>query len=408
MRLTAQAVDRLKIAPGERQRDVKDSGARGLYLRLYQSGRKTFLFRYKLAGRVRLLTLGDAATLGLAEARRLAHEAAAKVRAGTDPAAAEQQARAERRRMPTVSEFAAEYIARYAKPNKRTWDEDRRMLDGWVLPRIGRLKLDAVHRRDIVAVLDDCRDAGNVRMPGKLLAVTRKLFRFAVERGVIDASPVVYVTERQPKPARRAMTAADIRTWWAGTDGSHPLVPKPVALGLRLLLLTGQRPGEVAGLRVAELDLDAEGGAVWRIPADRRKRGIGHAVALTPRAEAIVREALDLSDGVHLFPSAAGGPGRVDSGLNRGLRTIFGNVEGRPTPHAARHSVATELEGIGLDEAEIARVLGHQSRGITGKVYVNRRSLSAQRRTLEAWERRLDEILTGQRSGNVLPLANRA
>ena len=408
MKLTAQAVDRLKIAPGERQQDIKDDGARGLYLRLYASGRRTFLFRYKIDGRVRVLTLGDAATLGLAEARRLAHEAAAKVRAGADPGAAEQQARAERRRMPTVSEFADEYVERYAKPNKRTWDEDRRMLDGWVLPRIGRLKLDAVHRRDVVAVLDDCRDAGNTRMPGKLLAVTRKMFRFAVERGVIDASPVVYVTERQPKPARRAMTAADIRTWWAGTDGTNPLVPKPVALALRLLLLTGQRPGEVAGLRVAELDLDAEEGPVWRIPADRRKRGIEHAVALTPRAEAIVREALELCDGMHLFPSAVGGPGRVDSGLGRGLRTIFGDVEGRPTPHAARHTVATELEAVGLDEGEIARVLGHQSRGVTGRVYVNKRSLTAQRRTLEAWERRLDEILTNQRNGSVIHLANRA
>ena len=406
-KLTSQVVERLKITRGKRQEDVKDKDTRGLYLRLYAGDRRTFIYRYRIGGKVRLMLLGDAAAMPLAEARRLAHEASAKLRAGEDPGAAEQQARAERRRMPTVAEFADEYIERYAKPNKRTWSEDRRMLDGWVLPRIGRLKLDTVHRRDIVAILDDCRDAGNTRMPGKLLAVTRKMFRFAVERGVIDITPVVYITERQPKPARRAMTAADIRAWWAGTDGTHPLVPKPVALALRLLLLTGQRPGEIAGLRVAELDLDAEEGAVWRIPADRRKRGIEHAVAITPQAEAIVRKALALCDGVHVFPNAFGGPGRVDSGLNRALRTIFGSVAGRPTPHAARHTLATELEAIGLDEGEIARVLGHQSRGITGRVYINRRSLAAQRRTLEAWERRLDEILTGPRNGNTLPLTGR-
>ncbi len=403
-KLTAQVVDRLKITPGKRQEDVKDSGTRGLYLRLYASGRRTFVYRYRIGGQVRLMLLGEATPETLAEARRRAQAAADSVRAGVDPAAAEQQAREERQRMPTVAEFAVDYINRYAKLHKRTWAEDERMLARWVQPRIGCLKLDDVHRRDIVAILDACRDAGNTRMPGKLLAVTRKMFRFAVERGVIDVSPIQYITERQPKPARRAMTAADIRAWWAGTDGSHPLVPKPVALALRLLLLTGQRPGEVAGLRVAELDLDADDGPVWRVPADRHKRGTEHAVALTPRAEAIVREALELSDGQHVFPSASGGPGRVDSGLNRGLRTIFGNVEGRPTPHAARHTVATELEEADFHEDEVARVLGHQSPGITGRVYINRRSLSAQRRTLGAWERRLDEILSGHQRGNVVAL----
>jgi integrase len=407
MQLTARGIERLHIAPGERQQDVKDDATRGLYLRLFATGRRSYVYRYKLAGKVRVLTLGDAQRLTLADARRLAHEAAAKVRAGDDPGAQAQKAAAERRRMPTVAEFAEEYIARYAKPRKKSWGEDRRMLGNWVLPRIGKLKLDAVHRRDVVAVLDACRDAGNVRMPGKVLAVVRRMFRFAVERGVLEQSPVTYVTERQPKPARRAMTPEQMRTWWTGADGTHSAVPRPVALALRLLLLTGQRPGEVAALRVAELDLDAPEGPVWRMPAERRKRGIEHAVALTEQAEAVVREALELCDGVHLFPNATGGPGRVDSGLNRALRLIFGNVSGRPTPHAARHTLATELEALGLDEGEIARVLGHQSRGITGRVYVNRRSLTAQRRTLEAWERRLDEILGWQRSTNVVSLPGR-
>lgn len=398
MKLTAQAV--AKLTASTTRRDVKDDSTPGLYLRVHPTGTKIWRFRYKLAGRVRVLTLGDAGALSLADSRRLAHDALAKVRKGEDPGAEAQLAAAERRRMPTVDGFAIEYVERYARLRKRSWDEDRRMIARWLTPHIGRMKLDAVHRRDIVAVMDAARDAGNTRMPGKILAVTRKMFRFAIERGVIEATPVAFITERQPRPARKAMTPDDIRTWWQGSDR----VPASVMLALRLLLLTGQRPGEVAGLRVAEIDLEAAEGPVWRIPADRRKRGLPHAVALTPAAVEVITAALTLADGVHLFPSATGGPGRVDSGLNRALRLIFGSVPGRPTPHAARHTVATELEGLGCEEGEIARVLGHQSRTVTGLTYVNRRSLNAQRQTLEMWERRLNEIITGAQPATVIQL----
>jgi len=400
MKLTAAAV--AKITATGTSRDVKDDQTAGLYLRIQPTGAKTWRYRYKADGQVRVLTLGDAGTVTLADARRLAHEARAKVRQGEDPAAAAQIAAAERRRMPTMAEFADEYIERYAKPNKRSWREDAAMLDRWVIPRIGRQKLDAVHRRDIVAILDDIHDSGAQRMPGKVLAVTRKLFRFAVARGVVEASPVVYITERQPRPARKAMAAEQIRTWWQGSDA----VPPRVMLALRLLLLTGQRPGEVAGIRVAEIDLGAEAGPVWNIPAERRKNGRPHAVALVPEAVAVINEALALADGSeYLFQSATGGPGRVDSGLNRALRIIFGALDDRPTPHAARHTVATELEGLGCEETEIARLLGHASTSVTGRVYINTRSLNAQRRTLEAWARRLHEILTGDvQAANVVPL----
>ena len=80
--------------------------------------------------------------------------------------------------------------------------------------------------------------------------------------------------------------------------------------------------------------------------------------------------------------------------------------------HAARHTVATELEALDYEEQDIARVLSHQSASITGRVYINRRSVNAQRRTLEAWkpgslgawERRLREIVTGEPLDNVVKL----
>lgn len=409
MKLTPKAVKQIKIAPGERQQDIKDEGTRGLYLRLFASGKRSFIYRYKMADRVRVLTLGDAEKMALVDARAKAHEHAAKVRAGNDPGAEAQQARATRRRMPTVAEFVEEYIERHAKPKKITWSADAAMLESWVVPRIGRIKLDAVHRRDIVALIDDVRDAGNVRQPGKVLAVVRRMFNFAIERGVLDVTPVQHIAERQPRPAQKAMTAADVRLWWTATGQALEArtLARSTALALRLLLLTGQRPGEVAGIRVSDLDLEDPQAPVWRIPAERRKHGKEHAVALAPMALDVVQQALECSDGVHLFTAAHGGACRAD-GLPRAMKTLYAGRAGHPTPHAARHTVATELENLGCEEGEIARVLGHQSKTVTGLVYINRRSLAAQRVTLEAWERRLLEIVEGRKAGNVVTLRGNA
>lgn len=421
MKLTAKVVERIKHEPVKgRQYDIKDDLATGLYLRLSVSGRKAFVHRYKLKGKQRVLVLGEVANpldtaetrtaasrLTLAEARQQAAIHTAAVARGDDPAGQRQKRQSDRRRMPTVEEFGQEYLERHAKPNKKTWKDDQEALKNWIYPKIGRIKMMDVNRRDIVAVIDAVRERGYKRQPGIVLAIVRRMFRFAVERGVLDSSPCIYITERQPPAARKAMTEDQIRKWWGATGeaitSGNPIIHKPSALALRLLLLTGQRPGEVAGLRVEELNLDAkpeDGGPVWKIPPERRKRNKPQSVALTPEAVKVIESALPYAVNGQVFARVRARPQvdnctalRTDSGLAGPLRKLLGEMEARPTPHSARHTVATELAQIGFDELEIALVLGHQSRSVTGMVYINRRSLVAQRKLLETWERRLLAIV---------------
>lgn len=416
MKLTAKAIERIKHDPAKgRQYDVKDDSTRGLYLRLAVTGRKAWVFRYKLRQKQRVIVIAEVSTaddteesrkatgrMTLAGARDQAAVFTAMVNSHEDPGALRQKQQAARRGMPTVEEFGADFINLYSKPKKKTWKDDQESLKNWVYPRIGKIKLSDVHRRDIVAVLDEVRSAGYKRAPGLVLAVTRRMFRFAVERGILETSPCIYISERQPPAARKAMTAEQIRLWWNKADeaieSEEPTIHKPSALALKLLLLTGQRPGEVAGLRTDELRMNiapTDGGPVWNIPAERRKRGKPHTVALTPEAVRVVKSALPYAKNGQLFVGAKGNGLRTDSGLLAPLREIFRNAEGRPTPHSARHTVATELASLGFDELEIALVLGHQSRTITGLVYINRRSLAGQRLLLEAWEKKLLAIQCG-------------
>lgn len=418
MRLTETAIKKLK-APDKR-RDIRDDNTTGLYLRLMPTGRKVWRYRYQLRGKTRILTLGEWPETDLATARDQATSYAKETRKGNDPAAIEQKAQAERRSMPTVEEFIGEYIDRYAKRHKKSWRQDYQILTRWLAPRVGRLRMDEVTRRDIQKVLDDCRDTGATRQPGKVLAVTRMLFKVAIQRGVLDATPCMYLEEPQSEPAQRAMSEDEIRTWWQATGealkADKPRMLKSTARALRLLLLTGQRPGEVANMTRDELHLDSEFGPYWLISGERRKKGRAktgkpHAVALEPEAVAVIEQALGLSGSEYVFEKPSGGPIRTDSHLSQSLGRIFGKPP-RPTPHAARHTVATELADLGIDEYRIGRVLGHGSKTVTGTVYINNRinepALRNQRQLLAAWEKRLLEVVNGKKASKVVNMEARA
>lgn len=485
MNFTDKAIERLK---SEKMRDIRDDKVIGLYLRVRPTGRKIWRYRYRLRGQTQVISIGDyakndAGGVSLKSARSIALAYREQVVKGEDPGADIQRAESERDQMPTVSEFIPEYIKRHAKPKKQSWKQDEQILTKWVEPRIGRMKMDQVTRRDIVSILDKVRDSGATRQPGKVLAVTRMMFKVAIQRGILESTPCMYIEESQPEPPRRAMSAEQVRLWWTLTgdaiESDAPAIPKASALALRLLLLTGQRPGEIANATRDELHLKSDFGPYWLIPGERRKKGRArkgkdHAVALESLAVETIRQAMALSESEYIFEKANGGPVQIDSledsldrifgkpprptkpkarkrlseelpeigsdkfdeirvvlerdGLkltsartilkqalsvaeideSRALRIVDAVYPATPTPHWARHTVATELAELGFDEYYIGRVLGHVSKSVTGTVYINQRinesALRNQRKLLAAWEARLQEILGAERPSNVVAL----
>jgi len=416
MKMTEKAIERLKTP--EQTREIGDESTTGLYLRVTPAGRKIWRYRYRLRGRTRIMTLGEWPGVSLTEARTASYQARAEVVKGNDPAGQAQHAASQRRQMPTVAEFVPEYIKRYAKPHKKSWKQDKQILERWIVPNVGKLRMDEVSRRDIVAIIDQVRDSGATRQPGKVLAAARMLFKIAIQRGILESTPCTYISEPQSAPTQRAMTADQIRTWWQETgkalEADQPAIHKPTALALRVLLLTGQRPGEIAEMTRDELHLKSPFGPHWIISGDRRKKGRAktgksHAVALGSEAVTAIRAARAMSRSEYVFEKPSGGPIRTDSHLSVSLGRIFGQPP-RPTPHSARHTVATELAELGIDEYHVGRVLGHGSKTVTGTVYINNRineaALRSQRTLIAAWQKRLFEIVGGALTAdNVVELA---
>ena len=143
--LTAQFVESAK-APNAGQVDYWDSRTPGLGLRVSQGGRKAWTVFFRFHGRMRRLTLGTYPILSLADARRLAATSLREAQHGVDPATAKQEARG----ADNFGELAQLYLIRHAKPEKRSWREDERILKADLLPKWRNRKAHEIKRADVL------------------------------------------------------------------------------------------------------------------------------------------------------------------------------------------------------------------------------------------------------------------
>ncbi|ROO30605.1 hypothetical protein SAOR_01025 [Salinisphaera orenii MK-B5] len=397
----------LKNMPKPAKRtDIRDAQTTGLYLRVHPSGRKSWRMRYQFHDKPRVLSLGEWPAMKLSAARKAVLDHHETLAEGSDPAGDVQKAKAVRDRMPTVEEFAEEYIERHAKVNKKSWATDKRILDREVTPYIGKIGLDAVHRRDIVGVLDRIRDRGADTMANRTYAVVRKMFGFAVERGVLDLSPAQHIKLTAERSRDVVLTDDAIRHLWAVTapyGESDKALPMHHAtrLALRLMLLTGQRSGEVCGLALAELDHDK---SVWMIPGRRTKNGLDQTVPLSDMALDVIAEAMDTASDEHLFAASSEAGHLTSYAPVQAMERIFDGWEPRYTPHDLRRTVGTRLGELGFNRLIVDKVLNHKDRSIGG-VY-DRHSYDLEKRAaLDTWASALQAVIDGERENKVVPMA---
>lgn len=273
--------------------------------------------------------------------------------------------------------------------NTKSGPERKRLVEKDALPAWRTKKAKDITRRDIVVLMDEVRDRAPVTA-NRLLGVLARMFNFAAERGIIEDSPATRIRRPSEAPRTRVLDDDELRQFWNGLEKVD--VYPTTRLALRLILLTGQRPGEVTGMTWDEIE-----GELWTIPAERMKGGQEHRVPLLPLSMEVIEEARRYSgDRPFVFTSSHKErrvPITVHS-LSRGVnrhREEMG-IKGHFTPHDLRRTVRTRLAEIGIDDVVAEKVLGHQLQGIL-KVY-NRHGYDQEKRSaLTAWENRLRRIL---------------
>ena len=190
--------------------------------------------------------------------------------------------------------------------------------------------------------------------------------------------------------------------------------PLPYGAIVRLLMLTGQRREEVAGMTWAELSEDL---ATWTIPATRTKNGTPHLVPLSQPASKILQALRSDGpgdvQGAHqraklalAFPGERGTPFSGWSKAKSALDTASG-VSGWWL-HDLRRTLATGLQRLGVRLEVTEAVLNHLSGSRAGVVGIYQRHDWAEekRAALDAWSAHLLAASEGRLpAGKVLPFS---
>ena len=365
--------------------DYHDTEARGLTLRVTPNGVKTWTVMYRHRGKLRRLTLGDADAIPLADARDRARDAVRDASKGADPATEKKQAKQAK----TIGDLAAEYIERHAKRKKRSWREDNRILRAEVLPEWKNRAIKDIKRRDVRLLVEGIADRGAPIMANRTAALLSKVFRFALDDELIEASPAVKISRPGAEQKRdRVLSDAELRALWAVWDGLSP----EMAASFRLRLLTAQRGGEVAAMRWKDVDIES---GWWTVPATAAKNKLAHRVPLSASALAIVKAlwATAAKDAVYVLAGARGKRQQSEAAATFGVLDFRG--------HDLRRTAASLMTGGGISRLVVGKILNHVEKDITA-VY-DRHGYDAEKQSaLTWWDTKLAAILANK-TATVLP-----
>ncbi len=363
MKLTITQIRQLP-KPLKGYTEYNAGSAMGLRIRVMASGVRSWVFKYSRDNKTRVITIGRVDGVSVKQAESEAHALRALLNAGRDPvaeakqqrantAAQEAKARDEAEYNPTFSIFAADFIKRYAKPNKKTWAEDAANIKRYILPCIGHLSIQAVVRRDIVKVLDALRDKGANVQANRIRSLLHKMFEWAIVKGYRETNPATHTERTKEKPRNRILTKAEIRKLWASTADSM------VGLALRFCLLSGKRSGEVTGLRWE----DVQDGVIM---ISNTKNGSDDLVPISRGMQAVLDAARRMGGSVGWVFKGKTGQGISDGSLSQFMRRMdWAHSTVKPRPHDLRRTAATFISMHGHSRLIVKQVLNHTDNSAT-------------------------------------------
>ena len=387
--------------------ELADSSCRGLWLRITSNGAKTFAFRFRADGRTERLTLGAYPDVTLRDARTRADDLRREVAAGRNPSATKRSA-SER----SFAILAERYLNEHARRFKRSAADDEMNLRLHILPHWANRDYTTIERADVIQLIERIVTAGKPVMANRVQALISGIFSFAVDVDLIKAHPSLKLRKRgQERAKTRVLSDDELRLFWAHAPDSE------VGRVLRVILLTGCRPAEVAGMAKAELEFDKAGHPTnWLIPADRSKNGRAHFVPLSPLAAEIIGNSISESD--FIFPARRAGSGAIArhsvTGAMKRMTGAFPKdapgiatwLKDPPTPHDLRRTVATRLAAAGIPGEDVAAVLNHTRSDITGRHYDHYSRAAEKARALARWSQILSAVLT-QPAPNIVALGRK-
>jgi integrase len=394
-------------AKGQPHEPIWDQTLRGFGIRVGDHGGVSFFIMARQRGGGRgpiRIAVGRYPTLALAEARDRARLLLRDLQDGVDPRErkAEQQRIAAARLASRFDVIAEDFIQRHVA-RARTASAISLRIRRELITRWGNQSIADISRADVVRMVDDIVDRGHPEAARQTFTYARRLFHWAVARGLLQHAPTDHLNTKDligaKKPRQRLLRDEELALIWRAAMQS----PYPDGPYVQLLLLLGVRRSELGQAAWSELDLER---ALWTIPPGRMKSDEGYTVPLPPRAVEILRALPHFVSG-HVFTARGTRPlndfGTIKSRIDRRIAELNGGRLIEPwTLHDCRRVFRTGLSTLGIAPHIAELCLAHRQPGLA-RTYDLHRFDDEKRHALNAWAAYLLGIVEPQ-PGKVTPL----
>jgi integrase len=389
MPLTNTEIKNIKPKP----KPFKLSDAGGLFLLVQPTGSKWWRYKYRFAGKEKLLALGSYPDVSLADARERHAQARKVLAAGNDPAAVKKEAK---RLVIQKHENTFEVVAREWHQNRlNKWTPEHakkilRRLELNVFPKIGRDPIADITTQDLLSVMRVIEKQG-AEIAHRMLQICGQVFTYAILTQRTTINPAVSLRGALEPVVRNNhayLKPNELPEYLQKLDG-YDGAPQ-IKLAMKFLLLTFVRTGELRGAEWSEIDFNK---AEWRIPAERMKMRELHIVPLSEQAIAVLKE-LKLLTGQwrYVFPNQHKPSGCMSE--NTILYALYRmGYHSRATGHGFRSTASTVLNENGFPPDVIERQLAHCERDKVRAAYNHAQYLPERRKMMQWWGEYLDTIM---------------
>jgi integrase len=392
MRITQQQIRRLN-PPEKGNKVTYDDEVTGFGVRITAAGAISFVLRYVVDRQERRLTIGKYPDLSASAAREEAISLRGMVSKGVDPL----ERRHERERAPTMRELAEYYLSGHATTKRpKSVKDDRAMLDGHILPRLGNRKVAAVSSHDIIRLRNSLED--RPYRANRVLSLLGKMFSIAMKQRWREDNPARDVGRFPEEKRDRWLSIGELSRLTETLDQNPN---QNAANAIRLLILTGARRSEVLSATWDQFDFER---GVWTKPSAHTKQKRTEHVPLSAAALSLLSQMYETTgEGGYLFPGNKPASHLVE--IKRFWSSVCRTADiENARLHDLRHTFASHLVSSGHSLVLVGRLLGHTQPQTT-----QRYSHIADDPLREAVNR-FGEMLTGAQepaAGRVVPIRSR-
>lgn len=396
-----------------KKKPYKLSDGKGLYLHVANSGKRTWRYRFKLAGKESTVVLGEYPKMSLEQSRAARLEARELVKHGKNPA----QIRKEKKQAEidkteaakllnknTVEFVALEWIGQHG--NKWSQDHATAVLDSLqnnVFSIIGSHPVDTITPPMILQVIRPIEKRGSLEIASKVLQRMAAVFRYAIQTGKATYNPAADmrgVLKTKKVTHRAALQREDLHEFLQKLTAGD--IHETTKLALKFTILTAARSGEVRGATWDEIDMENK---LWKIPAERMKMDTLHTIPLSKQALQILE----------CMAKRYGQEGLVFPGIRDNNKQLSENTllyalyrlgyHSRATVHGFRATFSTIANESGFDGDVIEKALAHEERNRVRAAYHRSEYIEQRKELMQWWADLLAQLEAG---AEIIPIGKMA